>query len=167
MRPEALARTEQRLRAAARRDGITDLVVGVAVFRDGKLLVVRRVPGGYLGGMYELPGGGVESGESLTEGAARELFEETGLVASRITDFLGWFDYATRTKAKVRKFSFLAEAEPGEITLDPDEHDDYAWIDAGALGTLPMAPDMREAVDLLIAERIPGPAGIPPGPRGG
>lgn len=166
MRPEALARTEQRLRAAARRDGVTDLVVGVAVFRDGKLLVVRRVPGDYLGGMYELPGGGVESGESLTEGAARELLEETGLVARRITDFLGWFDYATRTKAKVRKFSFLAEAESGEITLDPDEHDDYAWIDADALGTLPMAPDMREAVDLLIAERVPGPAGIPPGLRG-
>lgn len=166
MRPEALARTEQRLRAAARRDGVTDLVVGVAVFRAGKLLVVRRVPGDYLGGMYELPGGGVESGESLTEGAARELLEETGLVARRITDFLGWFDYATRTKAKVRKFSFLAEAEPGEITLDPDEHDDYAWIDADALGTLPMAPDMREAVDLLIAERVPGPAGIPPGLRG-
>ncbi|WP_063062596.1 NUDIX hydrolase [Nocardia sienata] len=166
MRPEALARTEQRLRAAARRDGVTDLVVGVAVFRDGKLLVVRRVPGAYLGGMYELPGGGVESGESLTEGVARELLEETGLVARRITDFLGWFDYATRTKAKVRKFSFLAEAEPGEITLDPAEHDDYAWIDAGALGALPMAPDMREAVDLLIAERVPGPAEIPPGLRG-
>ncbi|MET8800761.1 NUDIX domain-containing protein [Nocardia sp. NPDC004568] len=167
MRPQALARTEQQLRAAARRDGITDLVVGVAVFRDGKLLVVRRVPGGRLGGMYELPGGGVESGESLTDGVARELFEETGLVARRITDFLGWFDYATRTKAKVRKFSFLAEAEPGEITLDPEEHDDYAWIDADASGTLPMAPDMREAVDLLIAERVPGPAGIPPGPPDG
>ncbi|WP_327148997.1 NUDIX hydrolase [Nocardia sp. NBC_01329] len=167
MRPGALARTEQRLRAAARRDGVTDLVVGVAVFRDGKLLVVRRVPGDYLGGMYELPGGGVESGESLTEGVARELLEETGLVARRITDFLGSFDYATRTKAKVRKFSFLVEAAPGEITLDPDEHDDYAWIDARDLGTLPMAPDMREAVDLLIAERVPGPADMPRGLRGG
>lgn len=167
MRPEALARIEQRLRAGARRDGVTDLVVGVAVFRDGKLLVVRRVPGDYLGGMYELPGGGVEPGESLTESAVRELFEETGLIARGITDFLGWFDYATRTKAKVRKFSFLAEAEPGEITLEPDEHDDYAWIDADALGELPMAPDMREAVDLLITEEERGPAGIHPGPGGG
>lgn len=166
MRPEALARIEQRLRAGAGRDGITDLVVGVAVFRNGKLLVVRRVAGDYLGGMYELPGGGVESGESLLEGAVRELFEETGLVAKRITDFLGWFDYATRTKARVRKFSFLAEAEPGEITLDPAEHDDYTWVDADSLGPLPMAPDMREAVDLLIADREPGTAGIPPGSRG-
>ncbi|WP_280400503.1 NUDIX hydrolase [Nocardia carnea] len=166
MRPEALARIEQRLRAGARRDGVTDLVVGVAVFRAGKLLVVRRVPGADLGGMYELPGGGVEDGETLTESAVRELYEETGLVARRITEFLGWFDYATRTKAKVRKFSFLAEAEPGEITLEPDEHDAYAWIDADALGTLPMAPDMREAVDLLITEER-GPAGIRSGPPNG
>ncbi|WP_328389599.1 NUDIX hydrolase [Nocardia sp. NBC_00416] len=166
MHPETLARIEQRLRAAARRDGVTALVVGVAVFRNGKLLVVRRVPGDYLGGMYELPGGGVESGESLAESVIRELFEETGLVARRVTDFLGWFDYATRTKAKVRKFSFLAEAEAGEITLAPNEHDDYAWIDADALEDLPMAPDMREAVDLLITERERGPARIPPGLRG-
>ncbi|WP_040793095.1 NUDIX hydrolase [Nocardia paucivorans] len=154
MHPEVLALVEQRLRFEAHRDGITHFVIGVAVIRAGKLLVIRRVPDDYHGGMYELPGGGVESGESFAECVARELFEETGLQLRGITDFLGGFDYATRTKAKVRKFSFLVDTEPGEIALSPGEHDDFAWIDAEALTRLPMAPDMRKAVSSLVADRM-------------
>ncbi|MGV9821268.1 NUDIX hydrolase [Nocardia xishanensis] len=151
MRREALDRIERQLRSEARRDGISDFVVGVAVFRDRKLLVVRRVPDDYHGGMYELPGGGVESGETFAECVARELFEETGLRVRSITEFLGGIDYATRTKPRVRKFSFLVEVEPGEVALAPGEHDAFAWIDASALDELPMAPDMRAAVSSLVS----------------
>ncbi|MFE9321702.1 NUDIX hydrolase [Nocardia sp. NPDC052278] len=154
MRTEVLARIEQQLRDAAERDGISDFVVGVAVFRDGKLLVVRRVPDDYHGGLYELPGGGVESGETLAECVVRELFEETGLRVRAITEFLGNFDYATRTKPRVRKYSFIVEVEPGEVALAPGEHDAFAWIDAATVADLPMAPDMREAVSALIADGI-------------
>ncbi|MBF6213656.1 NUDIX domain-containing protein [Nocardia puris] len=150
MRPEALARIERRLRTEAHRDGINDFVVGVAVFRQRRLLVVRRVPDDYNGGLYELPGGGVESGETFADCAARELLEETGLRLRGITEFLGGIDYATRTKARVRKFSFVAEVEPGEVELAPGEHDDYAWIDANELEDLPMAPDMRASVRSLV-----------------
>lgn len=163
MRPETLARVEQRLRTEARRDGVSHFVVGVAVFRAGKLLVVRRVPDDYQGGMYELPGGGVESGETFAECVARELLEETGLRLRAITDFLGSFDYATRTKAKVRKYSFMVDAEPGEVALAPGEHDAFAWIDAAALDELPMAADMRKAVSTLVSGVIESP-GLP-GPR--
>lgn len=152
MRPEALARIERQLRGEAHRDGIAHFVVGVAVFRDRKLLVVRRVPDDYHGGMYELPGGGVESGETLAQCVERELFEETGLRVRRITDFLGGIDYATRTKSRVRKYSFVVDVEPGEVALAPGEHDAFAWIDADALDTLPMAPDMREAVSALVTD---------------
>ncbi|MFG1790729.1 NUDIX hydrolase [Nocardia sp. NPDC049149] len=152
MRPEALDRIERQLRSEARRDGIAHFVVGVAVFRDRKLLVVRRVPDDYHGGMYELPGGGVESDETFAECVARELFEETGLRVRTITDFLGGFDYATRTKARVRKYSFMVDVEPGEVALAPGEHDAFAWIDADILDELPMAPDMREAVSALVTD---------------
>jgi 8-oxo-dGTP diphosphatase len=150
MRPDELADIERHLRDAARREGISDFVIGVAVFRDRKLLVVRRVPDDYRGGMYELPGGGVESGETFAECVVRELFEETGLRVRAITDFLGGFDYATRTKSRVRKYSFVVEAEPGQVALAPGEHDAHAWIDATALDNLPMAPDMRETVSMLV-----------------
>ncbi|RMI34077.1 NUDIX hydrolase [Nocardia stercoris] len=150
MRPEVLADIERTLRQQAHSVGIVDFVVGVAVFRAGKLLVVRRVADDWNGGLYELPGGGVEPGESFAACVARELREETGLRLTRITDIVGGFDYATRTKARVRKYSFLAETEPGEIVLAPGEHDEYRWIDAGALEALPMAADMRETVRALV-----------------
>lgn len=145
-----LTRIEQQLRSEARRDGIAHFVVGVAVFREGRLLVVRRVADDYHGGMYELPGGGVESGETFAECVERELLEETGLRLRAVLDFLGGFDYATRTKSKVRKYSFVVEAEPGHVVLAPGEHDAFAWIDAGALDELPMAPDMRATVSALV-----------------
>ncbi|MEV0294244.1 NUDIX domain-containing protein [Nocardia sp. NPDC050710] len=150
VRPEQIAHVEHELRAAARTDGIGDFVVGVAVFRDRKLLVVRRVPDDYYGGMYELPGGGVESGESFAECVTRELFEETGLRVRAITEFLGAVDYATRTKARVRKFTFVVEADPGDVALAPGEHDAFDWIDAADLDRLPMPPDMRPTISTLV-----------------
>ncbi|WP_067826142.1 NUDIX hydrolase [Nocardia inohanensis] len=150
MRPEVLAGIERELRQQAEGEGIVHFVVGVAVFRNGKLLVVRRVADDWHGGMYELPGGGVESGESFAECVERELFEETGLRVTRITDVLGGFDYATRTKSRVRKYSFVVEALGGEIILDPSEHDQFQWVDADGLDNLPMAEDMRAAVFALV-----------------
>ncbi|MBH0781229.1 NUDIX hydrolase [Nocardia bovistercoris] len=155
MRSEQLRGIERELRAAAHTDGIGDFVVGVAVFRDGKLLVVRRVPDDYYGGMYELPGGGVESGESFAECVTRELFEETGLRVREITEFLGAIDYATRSKARVRKFSFVVDADAGQVELAPGEHDAHAWIGADDLDRLPMAPDTRQIIGALIESLDP------------
>lgn len=150
MRPDVLAGIERELRQQASSEGINHFVVGVAVFRDGKLLVVRRVADDWHGGKYELPGGGVEPGETFAECVVRELFEETGLRIRRITDVLGGFDYATRTKSKVRKYSFVVETEPGDVLLAHDEHDEFQWIDADSLDNLPMAEDMRAAVFALV-----------------
>ncbi|WP_067567856.1 NUDIX hydrolase [Nocardia acidivorans] len=150
MRPDVLAGIERELRQQADSEGITHFVVGVAVFRGGKLLVVRRVADDWHGGMYELPGGGVEAGESFAQCVERELFEETGLRVLRITDVLGGFDYATRTKSRVRKYSFVVEAEQGDVLLAPGEHDQFQWIDADSLDNLPMADDMRAAVFALV-----------------
>jgi ADP-ribose pyrophosphatase YjhB (NUDIX family) len=56
------------------------LAVSAAVFRDGHVLVAQRARG--LGkGLWSLPGGAVEWGESLSAAAAREVREETGVEA--------------------------------------------------------------------------------------
>jgi len=55
------------------------IAVGVAVFRDDALLLVRRVmePGR---GKWALPGGWVDAGQDPREAAAREALEEAGIV---------------------------------------------------------------------------------------
>src|SRR5580658_10438409 len=54
------------------------LAVSAAIIRDGKVLIVRRArpPAA---GVYTLPGGGVEAGETLVEAVRREVREETAL----------------------------------------------------------------------------------------
>jgi len=56
------------------------LAVSLAVFKDGKALIARRARAP-LKGLYSLPGGVVEIGETLREAALRELDEEVGLRA--------------------------------------------------------------------------------------
>jgi 8-oxo-dGTP diphosphatase len=54
------------------------LAVSAAVVRDGRILLVRRArPPGR--GLFSLPGGVVEAGETLKQAVAREVHEETGL----------------------------------------------------------------------------------------
>ncbi|WP_370327668.1 NUDIX hydrolase [Euzebya sp.] len=55
--------------------------IGVIVLRDGRLLVVQRgrPPGR---GLWAVPGGRLEVGETIAEGVVRELAEETGLVGT-------------------------------------------------------------------------------------
>jgi ADP-ribose pyrophosphatase YjhB (NUDIX family) len=57
------------------------ILTGVHVLceREGRVLLLRRAGTGFFDGLYSLPGGHVEQGESILQAAGRELKEETGL----------------------------------------------------------------------------------------
>jgi len=56
-------------------------VVGAAVTFDarGRVLIAQRRPEGFLGGLWEFPGGKIEPGETMAECIAREMKEEMDL----------------------------------------------------------------------------------------
>ena len=64
------------------------LAVSAAIFREGKVLLVRRARSPAKG-FYSLPGGRVEFGESLATALHREVREETGLTIE-IVALAGW-----------------------------------------------------------------------------
>jgi ADP-ribose pyrophosphatase YjhB (NUDIX family) len=53
---------------------------GALIDDDGKMLLIRRADNG----LWALPGGGVDVGETLAEGAVREVLEETGVTCEPV-----------------------------------------------------------------------------------
>lgn len=120
------------------------LAVSTAVFRDGRVLVARRARAP-LRGLYSLPGGGVEIGETLREAALRELREEVG-VAARIVAFNDHVELIVRDERGVQAHyviaSFVARWTAGEAQTS-EEADRVAWIDPTALADLPTTPGLE------------------------
>ena len=63
----------------AKSEGIVCCVVGAVIAKASTVLLLRRKTDDFMGGIYELPSGQVEDGESLESALRREIFEETSL----------------------------------------------------------------------------------------
>jgi ADP-ribose pyrophosphatase YjhB (NUDIX family) len=88
------------------------------VMRDGKLLLIRRTDDG----LWALPGGITDPGETLAQSARRELLEETGL-AGRVARLLGVFDsrlWHSEKKIHFYHAVFLIEADDPEPRPSPE-----------------------------------------------
>ncbi|GAA0432182.1 NUDIX hydrolase [Streptomyces luteireticuli] len=117
------------LASAAERDDITRTVVGAVIAdADGKVLLLHRPADDYLGGLWELPSGGVDAGETLVEALRREVTEETGLTVTAVGGYLGHFGYRSSSGRKTRQHNFTATVTPGE-TVKLTEHDAHLWAD--------------------------------------
>ena len=118
----------QQLVIDAQKDGVQKLVVGAAIYKKDKFLLVERVPSDFMGGFVEIPSGTVEAEEGLLTALAREVQEETGLIVTSVLKYLGSFDYRSSSGKKTRHFNFLIEVEDGEIKLNPTEHQAYYLV---------------------------------------
>jgi 8-oxo-dGTP diphosphatase len=129
------------------------LAVSAAIFRDGKILLVRRArsPGK---GFYSLPGGRVEFGESLHTALHREVDEETGLKIE-IIGLAGWREVLPGTGGGGHYviMSFASRWIGNEPVLN-DEHDDFEWIAPDGLGDLKVTDGLMEVIQ--AASRLVG-----------
>lgn len=121
-----LAFLRERLNAEARRDGVQQAVVGAVVQHDGKVLLLQRSEDEFMGGIFELPSGKVEAGETLDAALFREVKEETGLDIVSIRDYLGSFDYTSGSGRNSRQFNFAVDVNSPE-PVELQEHDAYTW----------------------------------------
>lgn len=129
----------------AKNQGISRFVVGAVVLSESAVLLLERPKSDFMGGIYELPSGKVEEGESLADALYREVLEETGITIAEIKSYLGHFDYESKSGKKTRQFNFLVVGkEPMEIVLQ--EHDNYAWSKKEEVGRHPVTDSVKEVL---------------------
>jgi ADP-ribose pyrophosphatase YjhB (NUDIX family) len=135
--------------------------VGGVVIDDGAVLLVRRVfPPRQ--GEWSLPGGRLELGESLAEGVAREVREETGLDVE-VGVVVDVFDRVHRDEAGRIRYhfvivDFLCRPRGGSLNAG-DDAADVRWVpraDVAALGVNAYAVDVIERAFRLHDEAQAG-----------
>ena len=122
------------------------LAVSAAIFRDGKVLVVRRARKPALS-LYTMPGGVVEAGEMLTEAVAREVREETSLQIE-VLRLAGHREAVMRdAQGRVERhfviMCFAARWISGEVVLN-QELDDARWLDPSEIANLRTTDGLAE-----------------------
>lgn len=113
---------------------------------DGKILLSRRFNTGYQDGKYSLPAGHIEDSESLTQGAAREIFEEIGVKI--VPQAFKLVHVMHRRETDIR-MDFFFTADIGDqkpVNKEPEKCDDLQWF---PLSNLPAntIPYIRHAIE--------------------
>ena len=124
------------------------LAVSAAIFRDGKVLVVRRARKPALN-LYTMPGGVVEAGETLADAVAREVREETSLQID-VLALAGHREAVMRdAQQRVERhfviMCFAARWVSGEPVLN-EELDDARWLDPAEIAGLHTTDGLAEIV---------------------
>lgn len=111
----------------AKEEKIEKNVVGsVIVNRQGKILIMSRKSGDFMGGIDELPGGNMEIGEDIPTALAREVKEETNCELNEILYYIDSFDYKSGSGKNARQYNFAIKVkETDNIVLT--EHESYSW----------------------------------------
>ena len=134
-------------------------IVGVlaVVIREDRVLVVRRA-NPPMSGRWGFPGGVLELGETVAQGAMRELAEETGVTAEAAGP-LTVIDTIDRDKEGRVRYHYTLVAvigtwQSGEGVAG-DDADQVAWLTRGEIVEqgLPTAPALLPLIDLALARR--------------
>lgn len=106
-----------------------EIAFAVPLWDDGTVTLNRQRRFGMAKLSIEVPGGHVDAGEKPLAGARRELREETGITARKMTRLLTCF---SSIKIQQRVHLYLAEGlTQGERQLDDDEEIAYVRLPLG------------------------------------
>ena len=130
--------------------------VGAIIVEGGRVALVKRGQAPLLG-EWSIPGGMLELGETLRQGAEREAVEETGLRV-RATDVLGVFDRVLLDAAKRCQYhyvliDFLCERISGDLHAAGDAAD-ARWFRLEEVNKLALPQDTAAVIRLGLEKAV-------------
>ncbi|MFI6030495.1 NUDIX hydrolase [Amycolatopsis magusensis] len=132
------------------------IAVAVSAFiqdEEGRILMIRRTDND----LYSIPGGQLELGETLTQAAAREVREETG-IECEVTGLIGIYSNPHHVIAyddgEVRQeFSICFRARPLGGTVSPsDESKEVLWVLGSEAAQLNIHPSIQKRISDALDE---------------
>jgi 8-oxo-dGTP diphosphatase len=119
------------------------LGASACVWKDGKVLLVQRAKPPL--GLWSLPGGHVEFGETALAAAERELLEESGVMAD-LTAFVGLYEIILEKPPfhyAIACYCGIWRSGAAHASSDALE---ARWVAPGEFDSLDFAPHVREAI---------------------
>ena len=114
---------------------------------DGRVLLAKRGEQGFLGGLWEFPGGKLEPGETPEEAVIRELREELGI--ETWGNCLAPLTFASHAYDSFHLLMPLFVCRKWEGIPRPLVHQCLTWVRAGDLHSYPMPPADRPILPIL------------------
>lgn len=104
-------------------------MVRLLVAVNNEALILKRSQNGSRAGAWELPGGGVDFGETFEGAAKQKLEEETGLKAPSLELLDTYSETGDNDMQRLGVLYSVALAVLPEVRLS-DEHQEYAWVNS-------------------------------------
>ncbi|MBQ8518280.1 MAG: 8-oxo-dGTP diphosphatase [Agathobacter sp.] len=125
-----------------------ELTVLCLVEKDNKFLLQNRVKDDWRG--FAMPGGHIESGESIVDAVVREMKEETGL--NIMNPKLCGVKQFPMEKGRYIVFLFSATEFEGEV-ISSDEGEMH-WVDKNDIPSLDAVEDLQQMIDVMMDENL-------------
>jgi 8-oxo-dGTP diphosphatase len=116
---------------------------------DGRVLIAQRPEGKTMAGLWEFPGGKVESGEQPEQSLIRELQEELGITVKH--ECLAPLTFASHSYPEFHLLMPLYVCRRWEGFVEAREKQRLKWVRPNELRNYPMPPADEPLIPHLIA----------------